>query len=976
MVAARRPPRRWTLAVLLLAFVLLAAIGSLSSFYTDLLWFREVDKTSVFWGQIRAKVTLGLLAGVGSGLIVGINLWLVERLAPRYRVNVAGRPQVERIHQVLGPYLRPLRIGVAAFLGLVVGLQASGSWQTFLLWRNAAPFNQKDPQFHKDIGFYVFKLPFMQAVFGWLFWTLVLALLLSAAGHYLLGGIRPQVSSDRIAGPTQSHLTILLGLIVALKAWGYWLNKYQLVYSTRGAVTGATYTDVKAQLPALEVLFWVALICALLFFWGVRSRGIAVPLFSIVLLAGVSIIIGGITPALFQRFRVAPQELQRERPYIQRNIDASRQAFGLDRIETRPFEDGAALTPQDVSDNRPTVDNIRLWDPEVLKPSIKNLQAIAQYYSFSDVDVDRYPVDKQLRQVMISVREVDPTLLSSGAKTWQNLHLAYTHGYGVVATQVNTAAKQGQPDFIVSDFDQTKAKIPVTRPQVYFGEPPQAGPDYVVVDTKQPEVDRPTPGGDTKTSSYEGDGGIQLSSGARRLAFALRFRDINLLISGNITPQSRLMFNRDVRERVEKVAPFLQWDGDPYAVVVDGRIMFVRDGYTTTDDYPYVQRINFGDAARHDETNARGVRGSGNYIRNSVKAVVDAYTGKITLYVFDDSDPILRTWRKAFPSLFAPKASMPAALQAHLRYPEDLFSIQTDRYTLYHLDTADELYSRKDLWTLPEDRSGEIQQQQQQQQQQQAQSPVAALAPPENAGKMRPYYLLTQLPGQDSPGFSLVMPFTPNNKQNMVAYMAVGSDPENYGQMTLFSLDPARTIDGPTQVNNRILANSTVASQLSLLNQQGSKVILGNLLIVPVKESLLYVQPIFVQSAGASQSSIINTIPLLEKVAVVLNTDVGYADTLAGAISQVVGGQAAPPAPETPTTPKPPSQQQPPPAASATVRQLLQRASQEYTAAQQALQKGDLAGYQQHVNAMAKLLDQALSSSQGKAPSSTTTPGS
>jgi uncharacterized membrane protein (UPF0182 family) len=969
VVAARRPPRRWTLAVLLLAFVLLAAIGSLSSFYTDLLWFREVDKTSVFWGQISAKVTLGLLAGVGSGLIVGINLWLVERLAPRYSVNVAGRPQVERIQQVLGPYLRPLRIGVAAFLGLVVGLQASGSWQTFLLWRNAAPFNEKDPQFHRDIGFYVFQLPFMQAVFGWLFTTLVLALLLSAAGHYLLGGIRPQVSSDRIAGPTQSHLTILLGLIVALKAWGYWLNKYQLVYSTRGAVTGATYTDVKAQIPALEVLFWVALICAVLFFWGVRSRGIAVPLFSIVLLAGISIIIGGITPAVFQRFRVAPQELQRERPFIQRNIDASRRAFGLDRIQTRPFEDGAALTAQDVATNRPTVDNIRLWDPEVLKPSIKNLQAIAQYYSFSDVDVDRYPVDGQLRQVMIAVREVDPTLLSSGAKTWQNLHLAYTHGYGVVATQVNTAAKQGQPDFIVSDFDQVKAKIPVTQPRVYFGEPPQAGPDYVVVDTKQPEVDRPTPGGDTQMSSYDADGGVQLSSAARRLAFALRFRDINLLISGNITSQSRLMFNRDVRDRVEKVAPFLQWDGDPYAVVVDGRIMFVRDGYTTTNDYPYVQRINFGDAARHDETSAGGVRGSGNYIRNSVKAVVDAYTGKVTLFAFDESDPILQTWRKAFPKLFAPMASMPAGLKAHLRYPEDLFSIQTDRYTLYHLNTADELYSRKDLWTLPEDRSGEIQQQQQQPQ---AQSPVAAIAPPTNAGKMRPYYLLTRLPGQNVQKFSLVMPFTPNNKQNMVAYMAVGSDPDDFGKMTLFSLDPSRTIDGPTQVNSRILANPTVASQLSLLNQQGSKVILGNLLIVPVKDSLLYVQPIFVQSAGASQSAAINTIPLLEKVAVVLNTDVGYADTLSDAISQVVTGQPVPPTPEPPNSTAPPPQQ---PGASATVQQLLQRANQEYQAAQQALQKGDLAAYQQHVNAMARLLNQALGSSQGKAPSSTT-PGS
>jgi uncharacterized membrane protein (UPF0182 family) len=963
LVAARRPPRRWTLAVLLLAFVLLAAIGSLSSFYTDLLWFREVDKTSVFWGQIRAKVTLGLLAGVGSGLIVGINLWLVERLAPRLAVSQVGRPQ-ERVQQVLGPYVRPLRIGVAAFLGLVVGLQASSSWQTFLLWRNSVPFHDTDPQFHKDISFYVFRLPFLQAIFGWLFTTLVLALLLSAAGHYLLGGIRPQAQSNRIAGATQSHLTMLLGLIVALKAWGYWLNKYQLVHSTRGAVTGATNTDVKVQIPAFEVLFWVALICALAFFWGMRTRGIAVPLFSIVLLAAVSVIIGGITPALFQRFRVAPQELQRERTYIARNLDASRKAFGLDQIRTQPFQDGATLSADDVTANRATIDNIRLWDPEVLKPSIKNLQAIAQYYSFSDVDVDRYPVDGQLRQVMVSVREVDPTLLPAAAKTWQNLHLAYTHGYGVVATQVNTAAKQGQPDFIVSDFDQSTAKIPVTQPRVYFGEPPEAGPDYVVVDTKQPEVDRPNPGGgDTQTSSYDGDGGVQLSSMARRLAFALRFRDVNLLLSGNVTSQSRVMFNRDIRQRVEKVAPFLQWDGDPYAVVLDGKIMFVRDGYTTSNDYPYVQRIDFADAARHDASTRGGVKGSGNYIRNSVKAVVDAYTGKVTLYAFDESDPVLQTWRKAFPNLFAPKASMPAGLLPHLRYPEDLFAIQTDRYTLYHLSTAEELYSRKDLWALPEDRSGEIQQQRDQ-------GPVSpgSLAPASNASKMRPYYLLTRLPGQSQPKFSLVMPFTPNNKQNMVAYMAASSDPDDYGQLSLFSLDPSRTIDGPTQVNSRILANTRVASELSLLNQQGSKVILGNLLIVPVKDSLLYVQPIFVQSAGTSQSASVNTIPLLEKVAVVLNTDVGYAETLSGAIAEVVTGQ--PPQ----GGPPPPGPPQTPPNTSSTVQQLLQQANQEYQAAQTALQHGDLAGYQRHVNEMGRLLSQALGSTKGKAPA-TTTPG-
>jgi uncharacterized protein len=954
VVAARRPPRRWAIAVLLLAFVVLAAIGSLSSWYTDLLWFGEVDKTSVFWGQIRAKVTLGLLAGVGTGLIIGVNLWLVERLSPRFGPAVVGRPQMERVHQVLGPYLRPLRIAVAAFIGLLVGLGNTGSWQTFLLWRNAVPFGDRDAQFGRDIGFYVFQLPFMRSVFSWLFTSLVLALLLSAAGHYLLGGIRPQASANRIAGATQSHLTVLLGLIVALKAWGYWLDKYHLVYSTRGAATGATYTDVKAQLPALEVLFWVALICAVLFFWGVRSRGIAVPLFSIVLLAGVSIIIGGIIPTVFQRFRVAPQELQRERPYIQRNIDATRRSFGLGGVQVRSFADKPELTAADVAANRPTVDNIRLWDPEVLQPAIRNLQAIAQYYSFSDVDVDRYPVEGQLRQVMISVREVDPSLLPQAAKTWQNLHLAYTHGYGVVATQVNTAARQGQPDFIVSDFDQERAKIPVTQPRVYFGEPPEAGPEYVVVDTKQPEVDRPTPTGDTRTTSYDGDGGIQLSSFGRRLAFALRFRDINLLISGNLTSQSRVMFNRDIRDRVEKVAPFLQWDGDPYAVVVNGRIMFVRDGYTVTDHYPYVQRINLGEAARRDGSTGDGVRGSGNYIRNSVKAVVDAYTGKVTLYAFDESDPILRAWRKAFPDLFTPKSAIPPALADHLRYPEDLFAIQTDRYTLYHLTRADDVYSRKDLWALPEDRSGEIRSQQ-------GQNQVAALAPATAPAKMRPYYLLTSLPGQQGTKFVLTMPFTPNNKQNMLGYMAASSDPDDYGRLTLVGLDPSRTIDGPTQVNARILANPTVASELSLLNQQGSQVILGNLLIVPVKDSLLYVQPIFVRSTGGTGGS--TTIPLLEKVAVVLNTDVGYAPTLAEAIADVVEGQAPQQPPQQPPQQQPPAQ---PPAAN--VQQLLQQANREYDLANQALQKGDLAGYQQHVNAMAKLLDQALGASQGRPP--------
>jgi uncharacterized protein len=953
VVAARRPPRRWTLAVLLLAFLALAAVGSVARFYTDLLWFREIDKSSLFWGMLRTKFVIGLLAGLGTAAIVGVNLWIVERLAPRYGLSVVARPQVERARAVLSPYLRPLRLGISAFLGLVVGLQASGLWETFLLWRNRVPFGQRDALFNRDVSFYMFELPFMRSVFGWLFTTLVLTTLLVAAGHYILGGIRPQAETNRIAAQAQSHLCVLLGLIVALKAWGYWLDKYQLLFSPRGVVAGASYTDVKAQLPALEVLFFVALICAAMFFVGARRGGLLIPTISIVLLAGVSLILGGIIPAVFQRFRVEPQELARERPYIERNIAATTKSFGLDGVKTRQFAASDDLTAAALQNNRPTIDNIRLWDPEVLRPGVRNLQAIAQYYNFTDVDVDRYPIGDDNRQVMISVREVDPNGLADAARTWQNLHLAYTHGYGMVAVQVNTAATGGQPDFIVQGFNTKDAPITVDEPRVYFGEPPPNSPEFVVANSAQGEYDAPSLTGEaTNLSNYDGDGGVQLSDLGRRLAFAIRFRDVNLLISGNIKGDSRLMFNRDIRERVERAAPFLQWDGDPYAVVVDGRIKYVRDGYTTSSNYPYAQRVDMADAARRNELGSRGVEGIGNYIRNSVKAVVDAYSGEVTLYAFDESDPILAAWRKAFPDLFVAKGEIPESLNSHLRYPEDLFSIQTWIYASYHIANPDDFYSKEDFWALPDDRAGEIRRQEDT-------GGLAAAA----SVKARPYYLLTKLPGTNEPEFVLVMPFTPNGKENMVSYLAAESDPEQYGTLTLFSLDRSRTILGPTQVNARILATPQVSGELTLLNQQGSRVILGNLLVVPVEESLLYVQPIFVQGSAP------NSFPLLQKVAVFYNNQVGYSTNLGAAIRAVVSG-------EQPTQPPPEDgDAQPPPPATggdASVQRLLTQANQEYTAAQQSLADGDLAGYQDHIDNMARFLQQALEAEGGTSTTTTT----
>jgi uncharacterized protein len=899
--------------------VLIWLASGLARFWLNLLWFREVGKTQVFWGVL----------GVGG------NLWMAQRMAVPSRPLVVGESAAEDLRRALVPYLRAFRIAVVAVLGLLVGLHGASQWRTYMLWRNHVPFGDRDAQFGRDIGFYVFSLPFQRAVFGWLLFTLLATTLLVVAEHWLLGGIQPAAKGNRVAPHVHAHLAILLGCIVLLKAWGYRLDQFTLVFSPRGVVTGASYTDVHAQLPALRLLMLVAPVCAVLFFLNFRSRDFTLPVAGTLLLVLSSVLIGGVVPAFVQRFQVAPQELQREEPYIQRNIDATRKAFALEGVETSDFPAAEDLTPAAVRANAATVDNIRLWEADVLKTAIQNLQAIGQYYEFRDVDVDRYRIGGTARQVMISAREVEPRNLDASAQTWVNLHLAYTHGYGVVAAQVNRAETSGRPDFIVSGFDQQAAAIPVRQPRIYFGEPPPDTPAYVVVGSRQPEVDSPSVSGQSQLLvRYDGRGGVQLASPLRRLAAAVRFRDLNLLISSNFNARSRILFNRDIRDRTEKAAPFLQWDADPYVAVVDGRVVFIRDGYTTTDNYPYSQRIRLDVAARRTDPEDRGVGGEANYIRNSVKAVVDAYDGTTTLYAFDDTDPLLRAWRRAFPGLFAPRSAMSADLQAHLRYPEDLFSIQTDRYASYHIGAARDFYSKQDFWALPEDRSGQLTRGE-------GSLVVAGTKP-----RMRPYYLLTRLPGEHDEQFVLVMPFTPNNKQNMVAYMAARSDPASYGRITLFSLPRARTVFGPTQVHAQILADPDVAKELTLFNQQGSTVILGNLLTVPIKDALLYVQPIFVQ---ASQGAI----PELRRVPVFFNNQLGYTANLADSIDQVLGQTTNAPSASGPQPPAGPQ------TASTALARILQQQAEQYRRAQQALDRHDLGAYQHAIDRLGQLIEQA-----------------
>jgi len=970
LVVRRRWPRTRTLVVAAGLLVLVWLVSSLARLYTDLLWFHEVGKTRVFWGVLGARLVLALVAGAGTGVFLAVNLRFAALATRRARWRDAAADgeavplDLDRWQRLLAPHLQRIQAALVAVLVLSVALHYGGMWQTLLLWRNRAPFGAADAQFHRDIGYYTFTLPLQRLVFGWLLFTLLVTLLLAGGAWYVLGGIRPQLAGQRVSAEARAHLSVLLGLALLLKTWGYRLDQFSLVFSPRGVVTGASYTDVHAQLPALRLLVLLAPVCALLVFATVRSRGFLLPVSGLVLFGLLSILVGGIFPTIVQRFQVAPQELQRELPYIQRNLDATRTAFALDQVVTTEYAAAERLPAAVLQADQVTVDNIRLWEPGVLKTAIQNLQAIGQYYQFSDVDVDRYPIVGTRRQVMIAARDVDPRNLDPSAQTWQNLHLAYTHGYGVVAAQVNTAEASGRPLFVASGFDQpassaSGAAIPIRQPRIYYGEPPPDSPAYVVADTRQPEVDAPAPGGEPQASfRYDGRGGIPVSGLLHRVAFALRFHDVNLLISHNVTADSRVILYRDIRARVENAAPFLQWDGDPYVAVVDGRIVFIRDGYTTTDAYPYSERIRMEVAARRDQPGDRGVHGRANYLRNSVKAVVDAYDGTVTLYAFDERDPLLQAWRRAFPGLFAPRSSISADLQAHLRYPEDLFSIQANRYASYHIPSAKDFYSKQDFWAIPEDRSGQLRQSLGA-----APAPLAFGAPqPE---RMRPYYLLVRLPGETREHFVLVLPFTPNNKQNMVAYMAARADPDGYGTITLFNLPRARTVFGPTQVNAQILADPNVAKELTLFNQQGSTVTLGNLLTVPVGDALLYVQPIFIQ---ASQGAI----PELRRVAAFLNGSLGYTATLDGSIAQILSqGQGQSQAPPGGQARAGPGQ---PPAAQTALAGIIAQEAEAFRQAQAALDHHDLGAYQRAIDRLGELIRQAQQTT-AAATSATTAAG-
>ncbi len=949
----QRHHRRIIVALVVVAvIVVLAFLRTFAVFYTDALWFSSVGLRSEWRSLLEVKAGLGITFAVVFGLLLFVSLTMSERLAPRGPVQDAEDEFVRRYQEVVGPRSRWLRWGVVVVFSIILGSQAIGQWQNWILFRNGVPFGVKDPQWHLDVGFYVFKLPFENFLVHWLLVSLVVVFVITAVAYYLNGGIRVQGPRPRVRPAVKAHLSVVLGLVAIVKAVGYYLARYSLDLSSNGFSQGADYTDVHARVPALELLILVSLASAVLLIYNLRRQGWVLPILGVGLWLLVALTAETIYPALVQALKVNPAQNTLERPYIQRNIDATRAAYGLNAIQVKSFPASTTLTANQLNANADTLANVRLWDPSLTQQTFNKLQDIRSYYQFNALAVDRYKIHGNETPVIVGVREVNSQDIPS--PSWVNTHLQFTHGYGMVISPANAASGSGQPLFDVSDVPPTSTNgLPqVTQPAVYFG---LDNSGYVVADTKQPEVDYQLSNGNNVETHYSGTGGIRLSSFFDRLMFAIRFSDLNLVISNQLTPQSRLMFDRGVQARVAKAAPFLSLDSSPYPVLVNGHIDWVQDAYTTTDNYPYSQNAKTGAL-----NPASGLPAKFNYIRNSVKVVVNAYTGKMTFYVMDPRDPIIRTYERAFPGMFTPASKMSAQLRAHLRYPVDLFTVQASMFGKYHITTAASFYTAADAWTLsPSPGSG---------------SPSQALATTQTTNaqgqlvstgqivRMSPLYEEIRVPGQVHQSFVLLDAFTPVSSssqiQTLSGFMVAGSDPKHYGQLEVFVTPRNQPVDGPSIVAARIDATPTISRAISLLNTNGSSVILGNVLMIPVANSLIYVQPVYVASTR-------NAIPVLDDVIAVYGNQIQMEPTLGAALSKVFGAAVS-------TTPSTGTST----ALSPQIQAYLNDAQQAFKQAQIDLQAGNLGAYQTDVNQASSDLQEIQALTGGSSKSGTSSSSS
>jgi len=906
--------------------VLLALFTVFTSLWTDLLWFRSVGYSSVFTTQILTKTGLFLGFGLVMAAAIAANLVVAYRLRPPYRAMSPEQQSLDRYRMTLEPFRRLAVLVVAGGVGLLSGTSAAGEWRTWLTWVNRKSFGVTDPQFGIDVGYFAFSYPWWRFLLGFGFAVVILSLIAAAVTHYLYGGLRLQTPGEKATPAAQAHLSVLLGLFVLLKAVAYWLDRYGLAIKEDPLLTGLKYRDVNAVLPAKTILAVIALICAALFFANVFRRTWTLPGVGFGLLVLSAVLIGGVYPAIVQQFQVRPSEASKEAPYIERSINATRQAYALDDVQVQEYDARTIVDRQALAEDRSTIPTIRQLDPAVVSPTYRQFQQIRGFYGFPDsLDVDRYVVDGERRDTVIAVREVDLTGLPTGQRNWINEHLVYTHGYGVVAAFGNQRDAEGRPLFFEKNIPP-EGELDLDQPRVYFGE---RSPAYSIVGAPEganpreldfPDDDSPT---GQRNNTYEGEGGVPVGSLFNQLLYAMKFQEEKILLSDGLNSQSRILYIRNPRDRLEKVAPWLHIDGDPYPAVVDGRIQWILDGYTTVNGYPYSERTTLEESTSDSITaTSRAVLAQPeeevNYIRNSVKATVDAYDGTVSLYAWDESDPVLQVWQDAFPDTVQPRSEISDSLMQHLRYPEDLFKVQRDLYSRFHVDDPFAFYNGQDFWRIPDDPTKEA-----------------------STDEQPPYYLTLQMPGQEEPAFSLTTTFAPQNRPTLAAFMAVNADPgEDYGTIRVLRLPSSTAIPGPGTVQANFSSDDEVANQLNILQRGGSAVQFGNLLTLPVGGGLLYVEPVYVRASGGE------SYPLLRKVLVSFGEQIAFEDTLQEALDVVFGGEAG-----IDTGEEPPAGEEPPPpgepgaGANRALQQALADAQQALEDSQAALAAGDFAAY-------------------------------
>ncbi len=1017
-LASRRA--RWAVAIAVVGLVVLVATAhDLAAFYTNILWFGSVGFTSVWVKTFTIQVGLGATFTAVLFALIWSNLWLAERWAPLRATLAPGDQLVARWQELTFGWTQWIRLTVAAIFALVGGISAHSQWENWVLFSNAQPFSAAsapsggvDPINHLNDGFYVFRLPFLNWVTGWVFSALVVTFLLCLVAHYLNGGIRPHASMDRVSPKVKAHLSVLLALLALVEGARYYLERLSLVLSTHHLIDGATYTDVHATRPALLLLIAISVIAAGLFLYNARQQGWLLPAVAVALWGLVWVLVANVYPALVQALVVNPAENVKEEPYIQDNITATTWAYGLNTMATQAFQGNGTVTASEVTGNsaqslanEQSISNIPLLDPRLsgVNSVFTKQQGFRPYYTMSGPNTDRYDLTDpgghtKVTQVLISARELNPQGVAPA--TWVNQHLQYTHGYGAVVTPANQSGvgSDGYPNYSLSGLPPTGEPNLSTQPRIYYSTDPEVSHGFVIGASNQPEIDYEDPAtGNQNYTHYSGSGGVEAGGFLRRLGFALSFGDYNILISGQVNGHSRIMYNRDVVQALEKVAPFLTYDSNPYPVITNGRLYWVVDAYTTTDNFPYSEQANTSRLPSSAELNKEGF----NYIRNSVKAVVDAYTGKMWFFEQDPTDPVLATYRNAFPGLFTPMSAADHAIPgitSHWRYPEDIFTVQTNMWQRYHQQQPSTFYNNSQGWRIAENpAAGEV-----------AGatggsglSGFGALgqASPAPAPTMTmPTYELVALPGQTQQSFVLLQTFVPasssGSRQTLTAFLAANSDPSDYGQLTEYTIPSSEAVDGPYLVSTAVSESYSISQEITLLNHDNSKVVLGNVVLTPIGQSLLYTQSLYVEQTT-------NQVPSLQDVIVVYDGKAfqsGPADpTLDAALCNVTnpgGGHpfasycpAAAKAPASTTKPKKaPSKTVSPPTTSTTtsvpvaaprgaVAKDLAAAEQDFALAQAALKKGDLATYQHNIQAAEAMVAQAekLASQTGKTVPKTTT---